>query len=75
MTNYREILRLKSLGINNSQITESLGIPPCLQLVLSFRLFTYNSFSMFPLYHVWENYAGVFARVNTDREKTATRIY
>ena len=26
MTNYREILRLSSLGINNSQITESLGI-------------------------------------------------
>jgi len=26
MTNYREILRLSSLGINNSRITESLGI-------------------------------------------------
>jgi transposase len=26
MTNYREILRLSSLGINNSKITESLGI-------------------------------------------------
>lgn len=26
MTNYREILRLSSLGINNSQITESMGI-------------------------------------------------
>jgi len=26
MTDYREILRLKSLGLNNSQITESMGI-------------------------------------------------
>lgn len=26
MTNYREILRLSSLGTNNSQITESMGI-------------------------------------------------
>jgi|GEM_PF-2024377 len=25
MTNYREILRLSSLGTNNSQITESMG--------------------------------------------------
>ena len=26
MTNYREILRLRSLGLNHSQITESTGI-------------------------------------------------
>ena len=26
MTNYREILRLRSLGINHSQIAESMGI-------------------------------------------------
>jgi orotate phosphoribosyltransferase-like protein len=26
MTNYREILRLRSLGINNKQIAESMGI-------------------------------------------------
>jgi transposase len=26
MTNYREILRLSSLGINNKQIAESMGI-------------------------------------------------
>ena len=26
MTNYREILRLSSLGINNSRITASMGI-------------------------------------------------
>ena len=25
MTNYREILRLRSLGINHSQIAESMG--------------------------------------------------
>ena len=25
MTNYREILRLKKLGLNNSQIAQSLG--------------------------------------------------
>ena len=26
MTNYREILRLRSLGLNHSQIAESMGI-------------------------------------------------
>ena len=26
MTNYREILRLKSLGLNHSQISSSMGI-------------------------------------------------
>ena len=28
MTNYREILRLRSLGINHKQIAESMGIAP-----------------------------------------------